>query len=53
MYAFIWKKLPGNKIAKTLEAIALAAALIALLFFVIFPVVNDWISQLNPAVVAA
>ncbi|MFM6980834.1 MAG: hypothetical protein ACKOWE_05465 [Micrococcales bacterium] len=51
MYEWLWKKLPGNKLAKTLEALALAAAVIALLFFVIFPLVNQWITEVTPSTV--
>ena len=51
MYGWIWKKLPGNKLVKSLEAAALIAITIALLFYVIFPLVNIWLSQFDPSTV--
>lgn len=37
MYAWIWHHLPGGGLAKTLSAFAVVLAVIALLFFVVFP----------------
>lgn len=51
MYSFIWKKLPGSKLQKTIEAALLIAAVIALLFFVVFPWVNQLITETNPSTV--
>lgn len=51
MYGWIWKKLPGTKWVKVAEAAALIAVAIALLFYVIFPLVNQWISELDSSTV--
>ena len=37
MYTWIWRHLPGPVAVKTLEALIIVLALVALLFFVIFP----------------
>ena len=37
MYTWIWRHLPGPAAVKTLEALIIVLALVALLFFVIFP----------------
>ena len=37
MYPWIWRHLPGNTAAKTLGALVLLAAVLALLFLVVFP----------------
>lgn len=44
MYAWIWRKLPGGTAAKALQAFILFLAVVALLFFVIFP----WIEPHMP-----
>lgn len=52
MYGYIWKKLPGGKLQKSIEAAVLIAAVIALLFFVVFPWVNQLITEADPSTVA-
>jgi hypothetical protein len=37
MYAWIWRHLPGPFAVKTLVALLLIAAVVALLLFVVFP----------------
>lgn len=37
MYSWIWRHLPGPTAVKVLEAFVLFLAIVALLFFVIFP----------------
>ena len=37
MYSWIWKKLPGPKWLRAVQAAVLISALVALLFLVIFP----------------
>ena len=37
MYAWIWRKLPGPTAAKAVEAVVLLAAVVLLLFTVVFP----------------
>ena len=37
MYVWLWRRLPGPWIVKVLEALILLAAVLALLFLVIFP----------------
>jgi hypothetical protein len=44
MYAFIWRKLPGNLYAKLTESIVLFVAIGALLWYVAFP----WATPLLP-----
>ena len=44
MYAWLWRKLPGPTPVKVLEALALAAVTVALLFTVVFP----WIEPRLP-----
>jgi hypothetical protein len=51
MYGFIWKKLPGSKLQKSIEAAVLIIAVIALLFLVVFPWVNQLITQTEPSTV--
>jgi hypothetical protein len=44
VYAWLWRKLPGPTPVKVLEALALAAVTVALLFTVVFP----WIEPRLP-----
>ena len=44
MYTWIWRHLPGATAAKTAQALLLAAAVCALLMFVVFP----WVEPLLP-----
>ena len=37
MYGWIWKHLPGPVVARLVQTLALLAAAVALLFFVVFP----------------
>ena len=37
MYGWIWRHLPGNTAVRTAIALALVAAVVALLLFVVFP----------------
>jgi len=37
MYGFIWRILPGGRVAKTVQALILIAAVVALLWYVVFP----------------
>jgi hypothetical protein len=45
MYSALYRRLPGGKVAKFLQVAALAAAFVALLFFVIFPLVDSYIPE--------
>lgn len=40
MYDWIWRRLPGRRGPKIVEALALVAAAVALLFLVVFPYVE-------------
>ena len=40
MYSWIWRHLPGSRGVKLLEALLLVAAVVALLFLVVFPSVE-------------
>lgn len=44
MYGWIWRKLPGNRAIKIVEAVALAVIVVALLFLWVFP----WVSTVLP-----
>ncbi|MEU2350448.1 hypothetical protein [Modestobacter sp. NPDC049651] len=37
MYTWIWRHLPGNTAVKSFETLVLVLAVVALLFFVVFP----------------
>ena len=37
MYVWIWRHLPGGRIAKLFATLILLAGVVALLFFVVFP----------------
>jgi hypothetical protein len=37
MYTWIWRHLPGSTAVKLLQALVLFLAVVALLFFVVFP----------------
>ncbi|MFA7267384.1 MAG: hypothetical protein WC054_13830 [Candidatus Nanopelagicales bacterium] len=37
MYGWIWRKLPGTTAAKVGQCVLIAAAIVAVLFLVIFP----------------
>ncbi len=39
MYAALWRRLPGTRLAKTLQALVLLAVVVAVLFFWVFPAV--------------
>ncbi|MEX2441503.1 MAG: hypothetical protein WD400_02525 [Pontimonas sp.] len=41
MYQALWRTLRGPRWAKTLQAVVLGLAVVALLFFVVFPFVAD------------
>jgi hypothetical protein len=40
MYTWIWRRLPGNTVARALAALLLVLAVSALLLFVVFPQVE-------------
>lgn len=40
MYSWIWRKLPGGTPAKAAQALILFLAVVALLFFVVFPLIE-------------
>ena len=44
MYGWIWRHLPGGNVGKATSALVLAAAVVAVLFFVVFP----WIQPRLP-----
>ncbi|MGH3241468.1 MAG: hypothetical protein ACRDNL_13905 [Spirillospora sp.] len=44
IYPWIWRRLPGGPVAKTIGALLLAAAVVALLWYVVFP----WAAPLLP-----
>jgi hypothetical protein len=37
MYSWIWKKLPGNKVLKVVQAVVLLAGSLTLMYFYVFP----------------
>ena len=40
MYSWLWRKLPGGKLAKSIQLAVLAAAVVFLLFTQVFPYLN-------------
>jgi membrane-bound metal-dependent hydrolase YbcI (DUF457 family) len=44
VYAWIWRKFPGNTYAKLTQSLVLATAVVALLWYVVFP----WATPLLP-----
>ena len=40
MYAALWPRLPGTRLAKALQAFVLLVVVVAVLFFWVFPVVT-------------
>ena len=42
MYSWIWRKLPGGKMAKTFTAIVLLAALSLFMFTIGFPAIEQF-----------
>lgn len=44
MYTWIWRRLPGPLAARIAQAVILFLAVVALLFFVVFP----WIEPMLP-----
>lgn len=49
MYSWIWKKLPGNKLAKFLQATALLVIAAAVLWLFVFPYVQ-YLLTVDPSV---
>jgi hypothetical protein len=43
MYAWIWRHLPGPAWVRVFEALLLFLAVVALLFFVVFPWIEPWL----------
>ncbi len=41
MYAWLWRHLPGGRVTKALCAFLLLVGVLALLFFVVFPTVEQ------------
>lgn len=49
MYELLYRLLPGGRVAKVIQLILLAGIVLALLIFVIFPMVDSLIPQ-EPAI---
>ncbi len=49
IYSWIWSKLPGGKVAKSVASALLIAATIAILFNWGFPALDLWFGQ-NPVI---
>jgi hypothetical protein len=43
MYVWLWRHLPGPTAAKLLQALMLVLAVVALLFFVVFPLLEPYL----------
>ncbi len=43
MYAALWRRLPGGRLAKSAQCALLAALVVAALFAWVFPVVQGWL----------
>lgn len=50
MYALIWRLLPGPTVVRVLLAVLLAVAVLAALWFLVFPWVDHRVS-LNPSTI--
>lgn len=50
MYGWIWRKLPGGVALKSVQAFVLFLAVVALLFFVVFPVIEPLMPYNNVTV---
>ena len=50
MYVWIWRKLPGGVALKALQATLLFLAVVALLFFVVFPAIEPLMPYNNVTV---
>ncbi|WP_199849772.1 hypothetical protein [Blastococcus sp. Marseille-P5729] len=50
MYSWIWRKLPGGTGAKAAQALVLFLLVVALLFFVIFPLIEPYMPYNNVTV---
>ena len=48
MYAWVWRQLPGPLPARVGAAAVLLAAVVLLLFTVVFPWAESWTGQLLP-----
>ncbi len=44
MYGWIWRHLPGRALGKSVSSLVLVAAIVALLWFVVFP----WVTPMLP-----
>ncbi|SHE64333.1 hypothetical protein [Streptoalloteichus hindustanus] len=44
MYGWIWRRLPGSRALKVVQALVLVLAVVALLLFVVFP----WVEPMLP-----
>ncbi|MET7333406.1 hypothetical protein [Nonomuraea sp. NPDC005650] len=44
MYAWLWRRLPGTVPAKVLTAAVLAAAAVAVLWYVVFPLLEPMVT---------
>ena len=50
MYSWIWRTLPGGTAAKAVQSIILFLAVVALLFFVVFPWIEPYMPYNNVTV---
>jgi hypothetical protein len=49
-YAWLWKKLPGNRFMKVIESAALLALILAILWFFVFPNIQPFLGG-DPTIV--
>lgn len=45
MYAAIYRKLPGGPVIKSLCLLAIFSAVVSVLFFVVFPLVETFVAE--------
>jgi hypothetical protein len=48
MYSWIWRHLPGNAAVRTVTALVLLLAVVAVLFLAVFPAVSDGAGLWDP-----
>jgi hypothetical protein len=43
VYGFVWRHLPGRPVVRAFLAAALAACVTVLLWYVVFPLLDEWL----------
>ncbi|GAB3491648.1 hypothetical protein [Amycolatopsis cihanbeyliensis] len=51
LYSFLWRLLPGPVAVKTTLCLAILAGLGLVLWYLVFPVIDDWLFPTDAAIV--